>query len=80
MSWVTYTLETAGAVTIEAILPGEPGMRSFRAVCAPAVMSLAHSAVASAPDTTVAGETCSLTIKQHDRYSAHPLTGKSHHF
>lgn len=67
MSWVTYTLETAGAVTIEAILPGEPGLRSFRAACAPAVMSLAHSAVVRAPDTTVAGEPCSLIIKQRDR-------------
>lgn len=67
MSWVAYTLETAGAVTIEAILPGEAGMRSFRAACAPAVMSLAHSTVASPPDTTIAGEACSLIIKQHDR-------------
>ncbi len=76
MSWVTYILETAGTVTVEAILPGEPGMRSFRAGCAPAVMSLAHSAVASASDTTIAGEPCTLTIKQRDRYWPCPLAGQ----
>ena len=65
---MTYTLATAGAVTIEAILPGEAGMRSFRAVCVPAAMSLTHSALAGPPAATVAGEPCSLVIKQRDRY------------
>ena len=67
VSWVTYTLATAGPVAIEAILPGVAGMRSFRAVCAPAVMSLAHSTLASPAERTVAGEPCSMIIKQHDR-------------
>ena len=67
VSWVTYTLTTAGPVTIEAILPGVPGMRSFRAACAPAAMLLAHSALASPPGRTTAGEPCNLIIKQHDR-------------
>lgn len=73
VSWVTYTLATAGAVTIEAILPGEAGMRSFRAVCMPAAMSLAHSALMRAPGETVAGETCSMVIKQCDRYPDEPF-------
>ena len=75
VSWVTYTLTTAGPVTIEAILPGAPGMRSFKSVCAPNVMSLAHSALASPPGASVAGETCGLTILQRDRCSSHPSCG-----
>ena len=71
---MTYTLTAAGPVTIEAILPGVPGMRMFRAACVPNMMSLAHSALGSPPGGTVAGEPCTLTIKQHDRYSTHPCS------
>lgn len=67
ISWVTYTLRTAGPVTLEAILPEAAGVRSFKAACAPNVMSLAHSALASPPADTIAGEACCLIITQHDR-------------
>ena len=67
VSWVTYTLSTAGPVMLEAILPEAAGVRSFKAVCAPNGMSLAHSALASLPADTPAGEACRLIITQHDR-------------
>lgn len=67
ISWVTYTMSKAGPVTLEAILPGETGVRSFSAVCTPNVMSLAHCTMAGSPAEAAAGESCTLTIKQHDR-------------
>ena len=67
VNWVTYTLNTAGPVTLEAILPEAAGMRSFKAVCAPNRMSLKHSALASLPADTTAGEASCLIITQHDR-------------
>lgn len=67
MSWVTYVMEAAGPVTLEVILPGTTGVRTFRSVCAPTAMSLAHSALVSEPAETAAGRPCSLVIEQHDR-------------
>ena len=67
VSWVTYIMKAAGSVTLEVILPGTTGVRTFRSVCAPNVMSLAHSALVSEPAETAAGQPCSLVIKQRDR-------------
>ena len=67
VSWVTYTMNTAGPLTLEAILPGASGARTFQAVCAPNVMSLGHSVLLSASAQATAGQPCSLAIKQHDR-------------
>ena len=67
VSWVTYTMSTAGPLTLEAILPGASGARTFQAVCAPNVMSLGHSVLLSPSAQATAGQPCSLVIEQHDR-------------
>ena len=67
ISWVTYTMKTAGPLTLEAIVPGESGARTFQAVCAPDIMSLGHSVLLSASAQATAGQPCSLIIEQHDR-------------
>jgi len=67
VSWVTYITEAAGPITLEVILPGTTGVRTFRSVCAPNAMSLVHSVLVSEPAETAAGQPCSLVIKQHDR-------------
>ncbi|MCJ1358457.1 MAG: hypothetical protein MMC33_008457 [Icmadophila ericetorum] len=67
VSWVTYTMNSAGPLTLEAILPGASGARTFQAVCAPDVMSLGHSVLLSPSAQDTAGQPCSLVIKQHDR-------------
>ena len=66
VSWVTYTMNRAGPLTLEAILPCASGTRTFQAVCAPNLMSLGHSALLSASAQACAGQPCSLVIKQHD--------------
>ncbi len=64
---MTYTMNSAGPLTLEAILPGASGARTFQAVCAPDVMSLGHSVLLSPSAQDTAGQPCSLVIKQHDR-------------
>ena len=64
---MTYTMHTAGPLTLEAILPGASGARTFQAVCTSNVMSLGHSVLLSASAQATAGHPCGLVIDQHDR-------------